>query len=120
MKKYRITQRLTLQGNKLTLTGALPFETEAQMDDFIADLEGEVEVSEVIKTVGTDANVTSTNAMKATLRSPAGYPAYFSAYGKPFHFKSTVTAKQLEDKLALLKVFELEPTEAPADVYVVS
>lgn len=120
-KKYYITQKLNLNGKPVSVTLNITCD-EAELDAFLALLEGGYEVKEVIKSdlVGANALVASTNPIVSIglVGDLNGNPVYESIrpYSGAIHFKNTVSADDITDVLKLTTPFALAPAEKPKRV----
>ena len=116
-KKFKIVQKLNLNGKPLSIAFVLYADTLAEITPTLQLLEGGYEVSEVIASdlTGSDTVVTNTNAHSQIgfVGSVNGYPIYESLkpYSGAIHFKNTVSSDDIAAVLRNLNPFPLHPTE---------
>lgn len=121
MPKYVVTQKLNLGGKPVSTSFNVNMDS-ADLDAFLATLEGGYEVKEVIKSDLTKADtvVTASNPITniGLVGNVNGSPIFASIrpYSGAIHFKNTVSNDQIADILKGITPFELHPVEKPTKV----
>lgn len=120
-KKYKVTQKLNLNGQKISTSFSITMEA-SDLAAFLALLEGGYEVSEVIESnlTGASTLVANTNAHTQIgfVGEVNGYTVYDSLrpYSGAIHFKNTASTDDITAVLGLTNPFPLHPTEKPKKV----